>query len=65
MDDNDYDKIKEGDRLRVPNIREQIERGETTIRIFLNGQQIPTKLDVSPRQREMLLAGGILNQARR
>jgi aconitate hydratase len=65
IDDADYDKIKEGDRLRIPNIREQIENGETTIRVFLNGQQIPTKLDVSPRQRKMLLAGGILNQARR
>jgi aconitate hydratase len=61
----DYDKIKKGDRLRVPRIREMIERGETTINVLLNGQQIPTKLQVSDRQRKILAAGGILNQARR
>jgi len=31
----------------------------------VNGKQIPTKLNVSARQRQILLAGGLLNQAKK
>ncbi|RJP14886.1 MAG: aconitate hydratase [Candidatus Abyssobacteria bacterium SURF_5] len=65
MNKADYDKIKQGDRLRVSGVREAVKRGDTVINVLLNGEQIATKLDISDRQREILAAGGILNQARR
>ncbi len=64
-DEADYEKIKQGDKVKIPNIREAIKRGDSTIKISVDGQQIATKLNVSARQREMLLAGGILNMARK
>jgi aconitate hydratase len=65
VDTADYDKIGKGDRLRIPNIREAVKRGDPTITVLRNDEQIPARLDISERQREILLAGGILNQARR
>ncbi len=60
----DYEKIQQGDMLRIPGIREAIKRGDETIKVSVNGKELATRLDVSPRQRDILLAGGLLNQAR-
>jgi aconitate hydratase len=61
---SDYDKVQQHDTIRIPNIREAIKRGDEAISVSVNGRQIATRLTVSTRQREMLLAGGLLNQAR-
>jgi aconitate hydratase len=60
-----YKKIKQGDIVRLEGIRKAIKSGQTEIDVLVNGKPLATILDVSDRQREILLAGGILNQARK
>lgn len=63
-DPKDYDKIKQGDIIRIPNIRKSIQEGRSDISVFVDGTEVKTRLNVSERQREMLIAGGLLNQAK-
>ncbi len=63
-DKNDYSSIKQGDRLGIKGVRKMIENGDAEIPVEVNGKKIMTVLDVSPRQRKILIAGGILNLAR-
>jgi aconitate hydratase len=60
----DYEGIKEGVRLVLPEIRQRLERGEEEIPVKIEKETFMTRLTVSPRQRAMLLAGGALNLAR-
>jgi aconitate hydratase len=64
-DPGDYELFSQGDGLRIEGIRAAIEEGKKQITVSVNGRKVETVLEVSPRQREMLLAGGILNLARR
>ncbi len=59
----DYDSISQNDELALPGIRQAIENGDTVFDLQnkTTGKAIPVKLDFSKRQREMLLAGGLLN----
>ena len=61
----DYEKLKQGDILRFEGIREAIESGKTEIYVSVNGERVATRLNISERQRKILLAGGLLNQARK
>jgi aconitate hydratase len=63
-DPADYERIRQASKLSLPEIRKTIAAGATEIPVVLEGKQIITILDVSQRQREILLAGGILNQAK-
>jgi len=60
----DYDRLHQGARLILPEIRSRIERGETEIPLLLDGQPVMAVLDVSLRQRRHLVAGGALNFVR-
>ena len=60
----DYDAIKQGSRVSMTGIRQAIAQGQTDISVLIHGREVKTRLDVSDRQRKILLAGGILNQAR-
>jgi aconitate hydratase len=60
-DPAEYDRIQQGDRLEFPAIRKLLEDGATEIPMLVNGRPVATLLDVSPRQRLELLAGGTLN----
>jgi len=61
---DDYDALAQGDRLRVPDLRAQVEAGASEIPVFAGDRRVITRLEISPRQRRMLLAGGVLNLAR-
>jgi len=63
-DESGYEKIKQGDTLRIEGIRDAIKKGQTEISVSVDGEKVPARLDISQRQREILLAGGVLNQAR-
>ena len=64
-DEGDYDKISEGDSLTVEGFAEAIRSGdEVTLIVGENETRLPLKLTLSPRQREILLAGGALNFAK-
>jgi len=58
---SDYDLVGQGDMVSIPDVRRLIVNGATEIPILVNGQELITLLDVSPRQRKELLAGGTLN----
>lgn len=61
-DPADYDKIEQGDELELPGVREKIAAGaDIELLDKTRGVTIPLTCGVSPRQREMLLAGGLLN----
>ena len=47
---NDYEKIKQGDKLELKDIRKLIEDNKTEIPVGINGEKIITLLDVSERQ---------------
>jgi aconitate hydratase len=57
----DYDRIKQGDVLRIADLRLQVGSGQTEIAVLAGNYAIRTQLDISSRQRAILLAGGILN----
>ena len=57
----DYDLLEKGTKLRFPDVRKRVEQGETEIPLEVDGKTIHTVLEVSDRQRKLLLAGGALN----
>lgn len=59
---NDYDNINQEDILIIDNVRESIQKGNQ-IRVFnkTKGTEFLTSHAMSPRQVEILLAGGIIN----
>jgi aconitate hydratase len=60
---DDYDLISKGDLIALDGIRLSIETGKRDIVVDVGGRKITVCLDVSDRQRTVLLAGGILHLA--
>ncbi|MCP4666803.1 MAG: hypothetical protein GY849_10595, partial [Deltaproteobacteria bacterium] len=58
---NGYDGINKGAKVAFPDIRRHIEQGDREIPVNVDGAPVITLLDVSDRQRKLLLAGGALN----
>ena len=62
IDPADADRLTEGDALRLPGFRRAIAGGETVmLHDDTTGAEIPLQLGFTARQREILLAGGLLN----
>jgi predicted aconitate hydratase len=74
----DYDKIRQGDRLELSNPRQALERppqssktaragdpgGSMVLKNITRKLEIPVKYEFTDRQKELLLAGGLLNYIR-
>jgi len=60
-DESDYDRVNKGAKVVFTDIRTHIEQGDREIPVSVDGAPIITLLDVSDRQRKVLLAGGALN----
>ena len=61
-DESDYDKLSEGDELYIENFNEAIRSSDKAILVNgKNGARVELLLNFTPRQREILLAGGTLN----
>jgi len=59
---NDYDTIEEMDELKIENAREQIEKGDVLIiENVTKGLKYRMILNLTDRQRQMILHGGLLN----
>jgi len=59
---SDYDRIGEGDALGVENVRAAVASGDAAVlRDGTRGAEIPVRAALSARQREIVLAGGLLN----
>lgn len=63
-DQADYESIEQDDKISIPNIKRAVADGASEIQILVEGRKAVTRLDVSDRQRRILLAGGILNLAK-
>ncbi len=60
-DPADYDKISRGDMLRLPDVRQKLIDGQpVTLENVTTGERYPVTCSVSARQRDILLAGGLL-----
>jgi len=56
-----YDAVQQGDTLKFSGVRELIEGGATSIPVQAGSNSFECILDISDRQREIILAGGLLN----
>jgi aconitate hydratase len=63
-DPADYEKIHQGDTVIVATIKKLIEDGAQEVPVTVGDKEIKTVLTVSERHRDMLIKGGLLNQAR-
>jgi len=65
-DDSDYDKIKQDDKLELKGVRDAIEAGNDTLELKNATQDTsyPVSHRMSPRQRDMVLNGSLLNLVR-
>ena len=63
---SDYDLIEEGDRLSIKNLKEAIELNQTQLTVTNQSKQstFTVHLPLSPREKEAILAGGIINLIR-
>jgi aconitate hydratase len=61
-DESDYDRAEVGETWELPNIRKELEEGEDiTVRIKDSGDEFKVSGDFSPKEREVLLEGGLLH----
>ncbi len=65
LDAGDWDRLPRGTRVRLPDLRARIERGDVEIPVEVDGGIVRTRLEVSARQREMLLAGSEIARVQR
>ncbi len=58
----DYEKIEPGDKLSVEGIRDAVKGdGKAVLKNETKGAEIPVKLDLTEREKEIVLKGGLLN----
>jgi aconitate hydratase len=60
----DYEVLKQGSHVEIPDIRRKISAGEQKLTVLIDGNPIQTILEISDRHRAILLAGGLLNWAK-
>jgi aconitate hydratase len=60
---SDYDLISQGDKVVFLHIRKAIERGDEILTANVGDKRINLRLDVTKRQREIILAGGLIKYA--
>jgi aconitate hydratase len=60
-EEDDYERVSQGDTWKMEGVREPIAAGEQTLVVNTDdGTKIELEIRLSPREREVLLAGGIL-----
>ncbi len=65
-DEADYDKLNQGDDLVIEDADSQVKAGEVIeIKNLTKGVTIKAVLRLSPREKEIILAGGLLNLTRK
>ena len=62
VNEADYDTIEQMDELQITNLKEAIAKdNELTVKNITKGTEFKVSIELSQRQREMLIAGGLLN----
>jgi aconitate hydratase len=65
VNEADYERLNAGDVLEIPNVRQAIRDGnQITVRNATQGYEFTARHDLTPRQVEIALAGGLLNKVR-
>ena len=64
-DPDDYDKVAQGDELEMSGLIEALDSGKATLKNLTSGAEIALVCRFSQRQKEMLLAGGLLKYTAR
>ena len=61
-DESDYDRAKVGDCWALPNLKQELEDGseDITVRITESGDEFAVTHDFAPKEREILIEGGLL-----
>jgi aconitate hydratase len=64
-EENDYERVSQGDTWRIEGVREAVATGKPTLTASRDdGTEIGLDIRLSPREREILLAGGMLKYLR-
>ncbi len=63
-EEQDYDRIQPGQRLRIFQLRQALIEGRDKVQARVNGQEIELLLQLASREREILAAGGAINWTR-
>ncbi len=61
----DFEAVAQGQKVRIEGIRQALEKGESQIPILVNGRKMLMRIEFSQRERKILLAGSVLNYAKR
>jgi aconitate hydratase len=61
---SDFDLLAQGRSLSIDNIVNSLKDGENTIEALAGNDRIVLKMDLTPRQRQVMLSGGLLNYIR-
>jgi aconitate hydratase len=65
IEEEDYDRLNPSDVLEIANVRQAIKDGnQITVRNITQGYEFTARHELTPRQVEIALAGGLLNQVR-
>jgi aconitate hydratase len=65
VDEADYERLNPGDVLEIANARQAIRAGnQISVRNVTQGYEFTARHDLAPRQVDIALAGGLLNQVR-
>ncbi len=63
IDEQAHGRLQVGDRLEVPALKEAVAGGSEEVQVRVEGKDgFVATLDLSPRERRAVLAGGVLNQ---
>ena len=62
---DDYDKVAQGDELEMSGLIEALDTGKATMKNLTSGAEIELVCQFSQRQKDMLLAGGLLKYTAR
>ena len=66
VNEADYDTIEQMDELQISNLKEAIAKdNELTVKNVTKGTEFKVSIELSQRQREMLIAGGLLNYTKK
>lgn len=60
-DEMDYDRIEDGDELAIDHVHQAVEQEIIVVKNVSKGYEFKTKCSLTPRQKEIVLSGGLLN----
>lgn len=60
VNEEDYEKLEEGEEIRIDGFAEAIDKSKTVVLTTRSGERIPLNISLTRRQRDILLEGGLL-----